>query len=41
MEAIGLEPIGEGKKILEKKFTDWHRWESGVTAVYKKCEKNL
>jgi GDPmannose 4,6-dehydratase len=33
MEAEGLEPIGEGKKILEENFSDWHRWESGVTAV--------
>ena len=25
MEAIGLESIGEGKRILEEKFTGWHR----------------
>jgi len=33
MEAIGLEPIGEGLQILEQNFDDWHRWETGVTAV--------
>ncbi|NIM94149.1 MAG: GDP-mannose 4,6-dehydratase [Anaerolineales bacterium] len=33
MEAIGLTPIGEGLKILEESFSDWHRWETGVTAV--------
>jgi GDPmannose 4,6-dehydratase len=33
MEAAGLEPIGEGLKILEENFDDWHRWDTGVTAV--------
>jgi GDPmannose 4,6-dehydratase len=33
MEAAGLEPIGEGLKVLEAKFDDWHRWDTGVTAV--------
>lgn len=34
-EAIGLEPVGEGLKIMEKHFGDWHRWDTGVTAVLK------
>jgi hypothetical protein len=33
MEAAGLKPIGEGLKILDRHFGDWHRWSSGVTAV--------
>lgn len=33
MQANGLEPIGEGIRILEEQFDDWHRWDSGVTAV--------
>lgn len=33
MEAINLTPIGEGLKIIERSFDDWHRWETGVTAV--------
>ena len=33
MEMIGLKPIGEGLGILEECFDDWHRWESGVTAL--------
>jgi len=33
MQAEGLEPVGEGLRILEAKFGDWHRWESSVTAV--------
>ncbi len=33
MEAIDLKPIGEGLALMEEHFGDWHRWESGVTAV--------
>lgn len=33
MEAIGLKPLGEGKKILEDKCPRWHRWPSSVTAT--------
>jgi GDPmannose 4,6-dehydratase len=33
LESVGLEPIGEGLRILEENFSDWHRWETGVTAV--------
>jgi hypothetical protein len=33
MEAVGMEPIGEGLKIIEENFTLWHRWESSVTAL--------
>ncbi|TES91397.1 MAG: GDP-mannose 4,6-dehydratase [Anaerolineales bacterium] len=33
LEAVGLEPIGEGVKILDEHFDDWHRWDTGVTAV--------
>jgi GDPmannose 4,6-dehydratase len=33
MEAIGLKPLGDGLKIIEENFTEWHRWESSVTAV--------
>jgi GDPmannose 4,6-dehydratase len=33
MEAVGLEPVGEGKKILEEKCPPWHQWASSVTAV--------
>jgi GDPmannose 4,6-dehydratase len=33
LEAVGLEPIGDGLKILDEHFDDWHRWDTGVTAV--------
>jgi GDPmannose 4,6-dehydratase len=32
-QSIGMEPVGEGLKILDERFGDWHRWETGVTAV--------
>jgi GDPmannose 4,6-dehydratase len=33
LEAVGQPPIGEGLRLLERHFGDWHRWETGVTAV--------
>jgi len=33
MQSVGLEPAGEGLRILEARFGDWHRWDSSVTAV--------
>jgi GDPmannose 4,6-dehydratase len=35
LEAVGIPPIGEGLRILEQHFDDWHRWETSVTAVLK------
>jgi GDPmannose 4,6-dehydratase len=35
MEAVGLTPPGEGIQILKRRFGDWHRWDTGVTAVLK------
>jgi GDPmannose 4,6-dehydratase len=37
LEAVGLAPIGEGLTLLEQKFGDWHRWETGVTAVLRQA----
>jgi GDPmannose 4,6-dehydratase len=31
MEAAGLRPIGEGNRILEAKFGDWHQWNGAVS----------
>jgi GDPmannose 4,6-dehydratase len=33
MEALGLDAIGEGRRIMEEKFTGWHRWQSSITAL--------
>jgi len=41
MEALGLEPIGEGKRIMNEKFTDWHRWDSSVKAVYENTRRGV
>lgn len=41
MEAVGLEPIGEGKRILEEKFGGWHHWEKSVTAVIKNSRRGF
>jgi GDPmannose 4,6-dehydratase len=30
MQEIGLKPFGEGRKIMEGKFTDWHRWKGST-----------
>lgn len=35
MEAVGVEPVGEGLEILQNRFDNWHRWETSVTAVLK------
>jgi GDPmannose 4,6-dehydratase len=35
MEAAGLQPIGEGKEIMENKFTGWHQWDNSVKALHK------
>jgi GDPmannose 4,6-dehydratase len=33
MQAVGLEPVGEGLEILKKNFSGWHRWDTSVTAL--------
>jgi GDPmannose 4,6-dehydratase len=33
MELAGLEAPGEGRKIIEEKFSGWHRWEDQVVSM--------
>jgi GDPmannose 4,6-dehydratase len=33
MEALGLEPIGEGNTILLRKCGKWHQWSSSVSEI--------
>jgi GDPmannose 4,6-dehydratase len=33
LELMGLEAPGEGKKIIEEKFNDWHNWEDQVVSM--------
>ncbi|WP_334110167.1 GDP-mannose 4,6-dehydratase [Thermodesulfitimonas autotrophica] len=41
IEAAGLKPPGEGKRILQEKFSGWHRWETGVKAVYENVRRGM
>ena len=38
LEAVGLPSIGEGRRILEAKFSEWHQWDSAVTALHQNAE---
>ena len=33
LELVGLESPGDGKKIVEDKFDDWHNWEDQVVSM--------
>jgi GDPmannose 4,6-dehydratase len=33
LELIGLESLGEGKRILERHHGKWHRWDSQVISM--------
>jgi len=33
LEAVGLEPVGEGKEVLARKFEGWHHWHNSVTST--------
>ena len=33
LELVGLEAPGEGKKIVNEKFDDWHNWEDQVISM--------
>ncbi len=33
LELAGLKAIGEGRKILEERFTGWHRWDRQVISM--------
>ena len=33
MELLGLEPIGEGRRVMEQVHGDWHRWEDQIVSM--------
>ena len=39
MEAAGLQAVGEGKKIMQDKFTGWHQWDTSVAAALKSARR--
>lgn len=41
MEAIGLRPPGEGKRILSERFGHWHHWDTSVSRVLKNAARGL
>jgi GDPmannose 4,6-dehydratase len=41
MEAISLQPIGHGQRILAAKFSEWHQWSSAVTAFYQSAQRKF
>lgn len=41
MEAMGVEPPGEGKRILEQKFTGWHSWDTSVSALLRGARRGV
>ena len=41
LEAIGLLPVGYGKRLLETKFSDWHQWPSAVTSTIQNGQKGF
>lgn len=30
---VGLDAPGDGKRIIEEKFSGWHRWEDQVVSM--------
>ncbi len=41
LEAFGAPPGGDGKKILKKKFPDWHHWENSVSLPQRVIQKGI
>lgn len=41
MEAAGLEPIGEGNKILHNKFRPWHQWATAISGMTESMERQV
>jgi GDPmannose 4,6-dehydratase len=37
VEAVGLKPVGEGRKILEAKSGHWHQWGTAVSELLKRA----
>ncbi|HKV26037.1 MAG TPA: GDP-mannose 4,6-dehydratase [Candidatus Acidoferrum sp.] len=38
LEAAGLQPVGQGRTILEKKFSHWNHWQNSVTRMMQAVE---
>jgi GDPmannose 4,6-dehydratase len=38
LEATGLQPIGEGVRVLQSRFADWHKWQASVSSLLQSLE---
>lgn len=41
LEILGIEPPGDGKRILHEKFGDWHSWDNAVTRILKREKERV
>jgi GDPmannose 4,6-dehydratase len=41
LDAVSALPIGDGKKVLQKQFGDWHQWETSVSRIAKSATSGL
>ncbi|RMF90430.1 MAG: GDP-mannose 4,6-dehydratase, partial [Nitrospinota bacterium] len=41
MEALGLVPLGQGQRTLIDKFSNWHQWDSAVTALHENGQQQF
>jgi len=38
LEAAGLDPIGDGIRILQSRFAEWHKWQASVSSLLQSLE---
>jgi GDPmannose 4,6-dehydratase len=38
MEAAGLVPVGEGARVMQEKFQNWHQWQQSVSQLLNAVE---
>jgi hypothetical protein len=31
LDALSSEPVGDGKRILQNRFGEWHQWDKSVS----------
>jgi GDPmannose 4,6-dehydratase len=41
LEALGLQTIGEGSRILLAKFSGWHQWSAAVTSIHQNGQRHF
>jgi GDPmannose 4,6-dehydratase len=41
LEAVGLQPMGHGSRVLSGKFPEWHQWSSAVTSLHRNGQQQF